>query len=44
MDKGYQIDPAGADFGNLYGLAYKHTNNATGGPMAGSHQGIWTVN
>lgn len=37
----YRNDAAGANFGNLYGLAYKHTNNTTGGTMAGGHQMVW---
>jgi len=32
------------NFGNLYGLAYKHTNNTTGGNMAGGHQMVWVTN
>jgi len=44
MGKQYQIDAKGANFGNLYGLAYKHTNNKTGGTMAGGHQMVWTTN
>lgn len=38
MGTAYRVDPAGANFGSLYGMAYKHTNNATGGTMAGGHQ------
>lgn len=38
MGTGYSIPDNGADFGNLYGMAYKHTNNPTGGTMAGGHQ------
>jgi hypothetical protein len=41
MGSGYRNDSNGSDFGNLYGLAYKHTNNGTGGTMAGSHQMVW---
>ncbi len=37
----YLSSASGTDFGNLIGLAYKHTNNATGGTMAGSHQMVW---
>jgi len=44
MGDQYQIDAKGANFGNLYGLAYKHTNNATGGTMAGGHQVVWVAN
>lgn len=38
MGSAYKIAADGSDFGNLYGLAYKHTNNASGGTMAGGHQ------
>lgn len=38
MGTGYVIPSDGSTFGNLYGLAYKHTNNTTGGTMAGGHQ------
>jgi len=41
---GYQIPEDGSNFGNLYGLAYKHTNNTTGGTMAGGHQMVWVTN
>lgn len=41
MGSGYLSDATGATFGSLYGLAYKHTNNATGGTMAGGHQVVW---
>jgi hypothetical protein len=34
----YAIPDDGSNFGTLYGIAYKHTNNATGGAMAGGHQ------
>lgn len=40
----YMIPDNGANFGNLYGLAYKHTNNTTGGTMAGGHQAVWCDN
>ena len=40
----YQIADDGADFGNLYGLAYKYATNTTGGTMAGGHQAVWCVN
>lgn len=38
MGTGYAIPDDGSTFGSLYGMAYKHTNNATGGTMAGGHQ------
>jgi len=44
MGTGYQIPEDGSTFGNLYGLAYKHTNNTTGGTMAGGHQMVWVQN
>ena len=44
MGTAYQIADDGSNFGNLYGFAYKHTNNTTGGPMAGGHQAVWCVN
>ena len=44
MGTAYTIPDDGSTFGNLYGLAYKHTNNATGGTMAGGHQVVWVVN
>ncbi|EOV0168446.1 hypothetical protein ACOIYK_001888 [Vibrio parahaemolyticus] len=44
MGTSYKLDPTGANFGNLYGLAYKHTNNPTGGNMAGGHQIVWVTN
>ncbi|EJG0782058.1 hypothetical protein C2F72_RS01420 [Vibrio parahaemolyticus] len=44
MGASYRLDPTGANFGNLYGLAYKHTNNPTGGNMAGGHQIVWVTN
>ena len=34
----------GSNFGSLYGLAYKHTTNPTGGNMAGGHQVVWCNN
>ena len=40
----YRNAADGSDFGNLYGLAYKHTNNTTWWAMAGSHQVVWNVN
>ena len=44
MGSGYRSSAAGTDFGNLYGLAYKHTNNPTGGTMASGHQMVWCQN
>lgn len=44
MGTAYRNDAKGATFGNLYGLAYKHTNNTTGGTMAGGHQMVWCSN
>ena len=44
MGSGYRNSTDGSTFGNLYGLAYKHTNNATGGTMGGSHQMVWCNN
>ena len=44
MGTAYKNSSTGADFGNLYGLAYKHTNNSTGGTMAGGHQMVWCTN
>ena len=44
MGASYAIPNDGSTFGNLYGLAYKHTNNTTGGTMAGGHQMVWVVN
>ena len=44
MGTGYNIANDGSDFGNLYGLAYKHTNNTTGGTMGNSHQMVWCNN
>lgn len=44
MGTAFLIPEDGANFGNLYGLAYKHTNNTTGGTMAGGHQTVWCVN
>ena len=43
MGAAYRNNKDGVDFGNLYGLAYKHTNNTTGGTMAGGHQMVWTT-
>lgn len=44
MGTGYKIAADGSDFGNLYGFAYKHTNNTTGGTMAGGHMAVWCSN
>ena len=44
MGTSYVIANDGSTFGNLYGLAYKHTNNGTGGTMAGGHQAVWCDN
>jgi hypothetical protein len=44
MGTSYRNHTAGTNFGNLYGLAYKHTNNSTGGTMAGGHQMVWCNN
>ena len=41
MGTSYKNHESGTNFGNLYGLAYKHTNNTTGGTMAGGHQMVW---
>lgn len=40
----YRNSADGSNFGNLYGLAYKYTNNTTGGYMAGGHQAVWCEN
>ena len=44
MGTAYKNHASGTNFGNLYGLAYKHTNNSTGGTMAGGHQMVWCNN
>ncbi|WP_299002304.1 phage tail protein [uncultured Shewanella sp.] len=44
MGERYRVASDGANFGSLYGLAYKHTNNLTGGTMAGGHQMVWCEN
>jgi hypothetical protein len=44
MGSAYRNSASGANFGTLYGLAYKHTNNSTGGTMGGSHQMVWCNN
>ena len=44
MGSSYKNHASGTNFGNLYGLAYKHINNTTGGTMGGSHQMVWCNN
>ena len=44
MGKAYKNHASGTNFGSLYGLAYKHTNNSTGGTMAGGHMMVWCEN
>jgi len=44
MGTSYKNHASGTNFGSLYGLAYKHTNNSTGGTMAGGHQMVWCTN
>ena len=44
MGAAYRNHASGTNFGNLYGLAYKHTNNTTGGTMAGGHMMVWCQN
>jgi len=44
MGTSYKNNSSGANFGNLYGAAYKHTNNSTGGTMGGGHQMVWCDN
>jgi hypothetical protein len=44
MGTAYTIDATGANFGNLYGFAYKHTSNTTGGAMGGGHMAVWASN
>ena len=44
MGTSYKNHASGTNFGSLYGLAYKHTNNTTGGTMAGGHQMVWCTN
>ncbi|MGI1988681.1 beta strand repeat-containing protein [Shewanella glacialipiscicola] len=44
MGAAYRNAADGSNFGNLYGFAYKHTNNTTGGTMGGGHQAVWVVN
>jgi len=40
----YKIASDGSNFGNLYWLAYKHTNNTTWWTMAWGHQMVWAQN
>ena len=44
MGTAYKNNSAGSNFGNLYGLAYKHTNNGTGGTMGSGHMMVWCQN
>ena len=44
MGTSYRSHASGTNFGNLYGLAYKHTNNGTGGAMASGHMMVWCQN
>ena len=44
MGTGYMIADDGSNFGNLYGFAYKHITNTTGGTMANGHQAVWCEN
>ena len=44
MGTAYKNNASGTNFGNLYGLAYKHTNNTTGGSMGGGHMVVWCQN
>ena len=44
MGTGYKNHSSGTNFGSLYGLAYKHTNNSTGGTMGGGHMMVWCTN
>lgn len=44
MGTAYVISATGVNFGNLYGLAYKHVNNASGGTMGAGHQMVWCQN
>ena len=44
MGSAYRNHASGTNFGNLYGLAYKHTNNSTGGTMGGGHMMVWCQN
>lgn len=40
----FSVAEDGSDFGNLYGFAYKHQNNVSGGLLASGHQGVWCQN
>jgi len=44
MGTAYRVAADGSTFGNLYGMAYKHTNNTTGGTMAAGHQVVFCSN
>lgn len=44
MGTPYRIPADGSNFGYLYGIAYKHTNNPTGGTMANGHQIVFVNN
>ena len=44
MGTAYKNHSSGTNFGGLYGLAYKHTNNTTGGTMGGGHMMVWCQN
>ena len=44
MGAAYRNNATGVNFGNLYGMSYKHDNNATGGTMAVGHQIVFTSN
>lgn len=44
MGVAYKIADDGSNFGNLYGLAYKHTNNPEQGTMGAGHQMLWCQN
>jgi hypothetical protein len=44
MGTAYRNHASGSNFGNLYGLAYKHTNNGTSGAMGSGHQMVWCDN
>lgn len=44
MGIAYKIADDGSNFGNLYGLAYKHTNNPEQGTMGAGHQMLWCQN
>jgi hypothetical protein len=44
MGVAYRNSANGDDFGNIYGLSYKHTSNTTGGTMAGGHQVVFSAN